>query len=119
METIGELKDLQSITRNDLFNHYRRYYVPNNAVLTMAGDFKASEMLKKLKKLYANIPSGELPPHLAQREDPLSKEQRLEVHGPGETSFIQIGIAIPDKFRGEFFWGRGSGQQSLHAFALL
>jgi zinc protease len=103
VETIGELKDLQSITRNDLYNHYRRYYVPNNAVLTMAGDFKASEMLKKLKKLYENIPAGELPPHPAQREDPLSKEARLEVHGPGETTFIQIAYRSPEANTDDFF----------------
>jgi zinc protease len=103
VETIGELKDLQSITRNDLYNHYRRYYIPNNAVLTMAGDFKASEMLKKLKKLYVDIPAGELPPHPAQRENPLSKEQRLEVRGPGETTFIQIAYRSPEANTDDFF----------------
>jgi len=35
-EVIGELADLQSMTRQDLYNHYRTYYIPNNAVLAIA-----------------------------------------------------------------------------------
>jgi zinc protease len=102
-ETIGELIDLQAITRNDLYNHYRRYYIPNNAVLTMAGDFKARDMVRKIKLLYKNIPTSECPPHPAQREDPLSKEKRVEVHGPGETTFIQIAYRAPEADTEEFF----------------
>ena len=38
-EVIGDMADLHSLTRADLYQHYRTYYIPNNAVLTMAGDF--------------------------------------------------------------------------------
>jgi hypothetical protein len=37
--TIGWLSDLQSMSREDLFAHYRRFYVPNNATLVLVGDF--------------------------------------------------------------------------------
>src|SRR6185503_16494782 len=37
--TIGYLSDLQAITRDDLYAHYRQYYVPNNAILVVTGDF--------------------------------------------------------------------------------
>jgi zinc protease len=60
-------------------------------------------MLKKLTRLYEHVPEGELPPHPAQREDPLSKEQWVEVHGPGETSFIQIAYRAPEANTDEFF----------------
>ena len=36
--TIGWLPDLRSMTRDDLYGHYRRYYIPNNATLVVAGD---------------------------------------------------------------------------------
>src|SRR5882672_7717632 len=38
-EVIGDMADLRSMTRDDLYGHYRSYYVPNNAVLAVAGDF--------------------------------------------------------------------------------
>ena len=38
-EVIGDLADLQSMQREDLFRHFRAYYVPNNAVLAIAGRF--------------------------------------------------------------------------------
>src|ERR671916_2095457 len=36
--TIGWLPDLETMTRDDLYGHYRRYYVPNNATLVIVGD---------------------------------------------------------------------------------
>ena len=36
--TIGWLSDLQTMTREDLYGYYRRYYVPNNATLVIVGD---------------------------------------------------------------------------------
>jgi zinc protease len=102
-ETIGELKDLRAITRNDLYNHYRTNYIPNNAVLTMAGDFSALEMLERLRILYKRIPAGKIPPHPAKREDPLSKEQHVEVTGPGETTFMQIAYRSPEANTDDFF----------------
>ena len=38
-QTIGWREDLQAITREQLYAHYRRHYVPNNAVLVAVGDF--------------------------------------------------------------------------------
>ena len=39
-EIIGDLSDLYSMERDDLYRHYRTYYIPNNAVLSIAGDFE-------------------------------------------------------------------------------
>ncbi|MBK8421709.1 MAG: insulinase family protein [Anaerolineales bacterium] len=43
------MADLHTITRDDLYEHYRTYYVPNNAVLCMAGDFETKSMLKRVR----------------------------------------------------------------------
>ena len=43
---IGWLQDLQSMTRDDLYGHYRRYYVPNNATLVVVGNVEADEVLR-------------------------------------------------------------------------
>ena len=38
-EIIGDMADLRTMQRDDLYHHYRSYYVPNNALLAIAGDF--------------------------------------------------------------------------------
>ncbi len=60
-EVIGDLADLQTLQRDDLFSHYRTYYIPNNAVLAVAGDFEAQSMLEQLRQAYESIPSGQQP----------------------------------------------------------
>ncbi len=94
-EVIGDLVDLKSMSRDDLYNHYRTYYVPNNAVLGVAGDFKAGEMLARIRELFEPIPSGPKPTRLAHPEPGASGEHRLTVEGPGETIYIQISYHAP------------------------
>ena len=47
--TIGWLPDLQSMTRDELYGHYRRYYIPNNATLVVAGDVDADDVLRRVE----------------------------------------------------------------------
>jgi zinc protease len=44
--TIGWLSDLQTMTRDDLYGYYRRYYVPNNATLVIVGDVDRDDVLQ-------------------------------------------------------------------------
>src|SRR5512146_277670 len=57
-EVIGDMADLHTMTRDDLYNHYRTYYVPNNAVMAVAGDFETDKMLARIKELFEPIPAG-------------------------------------------------------------
>jgi predicted Zn-dependent peptidase len=50
-EVIGDVADLASMTREDLYAHYRRYYIPNNAILAAAGDFQWRPMLDRIREL--------------------------------------------------------------------
>ena len=94
-EVIGDLVDLKSMSREDLYQHYRTYYVPNNAVLGVAGDFKTSEMLARLRELFEPIPAGHVPARLARPEPAAKGEHRLTVEGPGETTFLDISYHSP------------------------
>ena len=49
-EVIGDMADLKFMTAMILYRHYRTYYVPNNAVMGIAGDFNTREMLAALSK---------------------------------------------------------------------
>lgn len=102
-EVIGEMADLHTLQREDLYQHYRTYYTPNNAVLAIAGDFDTPAMLAKVQQYYANIPAGLAPPRPARPEPPLSQERRVEVTGPEETIFLQTSYRAPAATHPEFF----------------
>lgn len=102
-EIIGDMADLRTITRDDLYAHYRRYYVPNNAVLAIAGDFVTKPMLKRVRELFERIPKGSTPPRLARPEPEQKGELRFSINGPGETTFIQIAYHFPNATDPDYF----------------
>ncbi|MEX1248640.1 MAG: pitrilysin family protein [Anaerolineales bacterium] len=88
-EVIGDMADLQSMSREDLYNHYKRFYIPNNAVLAMAGDFDSQLMLDSVRQLYEAIPAGPAPARVAAEEPAPQEERRVVTRGPGETIFVK------------------------------
>jgi zinc protease len=102
-EVIGDMADLHVITRDDLYDHYRRYYVPNNAVLSVAGDFQTKVVLKRIRELYEPIPKGATPPRLVRPEAEQKGEVRISVEGPGETTFIQVAYRFPSATHPDYF----------------
>ena len=102
-EIIGDLADLQTIQRDDLYRHYRTYYVPNNAVLAVAGDFDTQAMLDRISELYEPIPSGDGDLRQPRTEPAQSGERRIIVEGPGETTYIQVTHRSPAASHPDFF----------------
>lgn len=102
-EVIGEMKDLRSIQRDDLYQHYRTYYHPGNAILAVAGDFEISVMLEKLTRIFGDIPSQYPVEPTLPVEPPQKEERRVEVKGPGETVFLQISYHSPNARHPDFF----------------
>ncbi len=58
-QVIGSLEDLQAATLEDVKEFYRKYYVPNNVTLVVAGDFDPAEARKLVEHYFAEIPAGE------------------------------------------------------------
>jgi zinc protease len=56
--TIGYLEDLDAANVDDLKRFFLRWYGPNNAALTVAGDVDPSEVLELVKKYFGTIPRG-------------------------------------------------------------
>ncbi len=102
-EIIGDMADLQTISRDDLYNHYKSYYQPNNAVVVVTGDFETETMLARLRELFEAIPAGEPPLRRARPEPDPRGEHRLTVEGPGETAFIQDTYRAPAATDPDFF----------------
>src|SRR5512141_138768 len=94
-EVIGDMADLRSMRRDDLYNHYRAFYVPNNATMALAGDFDTQPMLTRIKELFEQIPTGLEPARPARPELPQNGEVRLSVEGPGATTYVQVSYRFP------------------------
>lgn len=100
---IGWQGDLETMTRDQLYQHYRAYYTPNNAVVATTGDFDHGEMLDKVSTLFGRIARG---PALETRvaQEPVQRgERRVMVEGPGKTSYLEIAYRAPRATDPEFF----------------
>ncbi|MDY6882769.1 MAG: pitrilysin family protein [Pseudomonadota bacterium] len=64
-QVIGSLDDLQNATLADVKAFFNTWYVPNNVVLTIAGDIDVAQTKSWVKKYFAEIPAGETIPKLA------------------------------------------------------
>ena len=102
-EVIGDLADLRSMTRNDLYTHYKTFYAPNNAVMAVAGDFETNQMLTRIKELYEPIQTGDDQPRLERIEPEQKGEIQLSVEGPGATTYVQVCYRFPNASHPDFF----------------
>ena len=55
---IGSMVDLSAASLTDVQNFFRTYYAPNNATLTIAGDFNPDSVKKMVAKYFGSIPRG-------------------------------------------------------------
>ena len=78
--TIGSMEDLNAATLSDAAEFFRTYYAPNNAVLSLVGDFKTEAALKLIKKYFENIPAQAPPPapDVAQPEQKAERRKTIE-----------------------------------------
>lgn len=102
-EIVGEMADLKSMTRDDLYGHYRKYYSPSNAVLAIAGDFDTRQMLDKINSYYGKLPAGQEQHPTIPAEESQKGEKRVDVDGPGETTFVQIAYHAPKAADPDFY----------------
>ncbi|MCH7766141.1 MAG: insulinase family protein [Acidobacteria bacterium] len=84
--TIGSMADLDAATVEDVAEFFRIYYAPNNAVLSLVGDFKKKEALAKIEKYFGDIPA-QPPPSEPDMTEPEQKGERRKTL---EDSFARL-----------------------------
>jgi zinc protease len=101
--TIGWLSDLQTMTREDLFGYYRRFYVPNNATLVIVGDVQTADALRRVRDHFGAIEPRPLtrPTHTAEPEQ--LGERRVVVNREGTTAYLKLGYHAPALTDDDFF----------------
>ena len=76
---IGWMDDIKRLTPDEIRGFYRTYYVPNNALLVIVGDFETPDLTEKIRKTFGRIPRGADPPPVRAVEPPQNGERRVVV----------------------------------------
>jgi zinc protease len=133
---IGWQADLETMTREQLYDHYRMHYAPNNAIVAVAGDVEAGAMVAEIDRLFGSFPRGPQRANAATAEPPQRGERRVSVEGPGSTSYIEISFRAPRAVDDDFYpmvvldtilggakgmsvWGGGTTNRSSRLYRAL
>ncbi len=100
---IGWQCDLEAMTRDQLYSHYRTFYAPNNAIVAVAGDFETDAMLSRIEALFGPVPHGPALPPFAVQEPVQRGERRVTVEGPGSTAYLEVGYRAPRATDPDFY----------------
>jgi zinc protease len=73
---IGNKKDVETITRDEVYKYFKKYYAPNNAILIIAGDVDARYTFNMVKRYYGGLPASK---NLEKTKAPLD-DPKLYAH---------------------------------------
>jgi zinc protease len=93
--TIGWLTDLRRMTRDDLYGHYRRHYIPNSATLVVVGDVETDDVLRRVDRRFGGIPPGPPPSRVTVEEPEQVGERRVVIRKAGTTSYLKLAFHAP------------------------
>jgi zinc protease len=85
--TIGWQSDLEAMSRDDLFGHYKRYYTPANATLVIVGDVESDDVLRRVEREFGGIGSNGAPQRRIAVEPRQDAERRVILRKDGTTAY--------------------------------
>ena len=102
--TIGSMEDLDAATIDDVREFFRIYYAPNNAVLTVVGDFDSGEARALVDKYFGSIPSQPLPPpvDVAELKDVAVLQETFHDQLAPAPAFV-LGWKVPTRRTPDFY----------------
>lgn len=92
---IGSMDHLNAATEEDYVGFYKTYYVPNNAVLSIAGDINIEQTKKWIKEYFGSIPKGGKVPEVTIVEPPLKGEIRDTIYDNITLPAVMQAYRIP------------------------
>ncbi|WP_373519407.1 M16 family metallopeptidase [Pricia sp.] len=100
----GDLEDLDAANLEDVASFFKTYYSPNNAALSVVGDFDLEETKKWIQKYFGDIPAAELPPQ-PDISEPEQTEQKEFVKNDSLANKPAIALAyhMPERNSPEYY----------------
>lgn len=118
---IGSMADLDAASLADVEEFFRTYYAPNNAVLTVCGDFEDAHARAAIERFFGEIPAGPPVPPIPGKVDVapvLGAEKRITVEQDISLPRVYVSYRIPPYGHPDFYtasvaaqvlgWGKAS-----------
>lgn len=93
---LGWPSDIESWTMDDLKNHFRMGYAPNNCTMVVVGDVSAPEVFALAKKYIEPIPRQEPPPPVRTKEPEQLGERRVTVTKAAQLPIEMVAFHVPE-----------------------
>ena len=102
--TIGSMEDLDAATIDDIREFFRVYYAPNNAVLTICGDFDPAEARALVERYFASIPAQPrpAPPDVSEPEE-VADRYELYQDPFAQLPALMLGWKVPARRTPDFY----------------
>ena len=92
---IGSHEDLMSASLDDVREFFRTYYAPNNASLSIVGDFQAAQVKPLVEKYFGPLPRGPQPPPVTAQTEKQAKEIQETQRDQVQLAKVLIGYVGP------------------------
>ncbi len=92
---VGWMSDLDAMTPGDVRDFYRRWYVPANAAVVVAGDVDVAQVRKLAEKYYGGIAARPVPERKPRLEPEQAGLRRLEFKAPASQAYVGLAFKVP------------------------
>ena len=93
---LGWPSDIEAWTMDDLKNHFRMGYAPNNCVMVVVGDVSSANVLTLAKKYLEPIPRQDPPPPIRTKEPEQLGERRVTVLRAAQLPLELVAYHVPE-----------------------
>ena len=100
---IGSMDDLNAAEIDEFRTFYKKFYVPNNACLSIAGDIDVKETKEWIEKYFGGIPRGEDVVQPTIVEPALGGEKRATIYDNIQLPGLMLGYRIPPYTEADFY----------------
>jgi zinc protease len=101
--TIGWQSDVETMTREDLFGHYKRYYTPSNATIVIVGDVETDDAVRRVERQFGSIAANGTPVRRRAVEPRQEAERRVTLRKEGTTAYWKAAYHAPAFGDASFF----------------
>ncbi len=92
---VGWMNDLDAMTADDVRDFHRRWYVPANAVVVIAGDIDVAQVRQWAQQTYGAIPAAAAPSRKPRLEPTQVGIRRIEVKAQAEQAYVSLAFKVP------------------------
>ena len=92
---VGWMSDLEAMTAQDARDFFKRWYVPANAAVVVAGDVDPAEVRRLAEKYYGGMPARPVPERKPRTEPAQAGARRLDFKAPAEQAYVALSFKVP------------------------